>query len=163
MKTLMLILVAFALTAGAAFADSTPGPNPAQLCSAQRTAIGGQAFTALYGGGANAFGKCVSKLTRAEQENATQAEQACRDEQSSNPTAFASKYGTGKNKANAFGKCVSSKASAHATEEQQATINAAKQCKAERSANPTTFGQTYGTAKNAFGKCVSAKAKAQNP
>jgi hypothetical protein len=46
----------------------------------------------------------------------------------------------------------------------QAEVNAAKQCKDERKADPAAFEQKYGTNKNksnAFGKCVSQKAKAQ--
>ena len=40
--------------------------------------------------------------------------------------------------------------------------NAAKECKAERAADPAAFAQKYGTNKNkrnAHGKCVSQKAK----
>ena len=40
--------------------------------------------------------------------------------------------------------------------------NAAKECKAERDADPTEFAADYGTnknGKNAYGKCVSGKAK----
>ena len=45
------------------------------------------------------------------------------------------------------------------------TINAAKQCKSERAANPAAFKAKYGTNEtksNAFGKCVSEKAKAKS-
>jgi hypothetical protein len=41
--------------------------------------------------------------------------------------------------------------------------NAAKECKAERAADPAAFTKKYGTnknGKNAYGKCVSAKARA---
>lgn len=34
----------------------------AKACKAERTSMGASAFTAKYGGKANAFGKCVSKL-----------------------------------------------------------------------------------------------------
>jgi hypothetical protein len=40
--------------------------------------------------------------------------------------------------------------------------NAAKECKAERAADPAAFTKKYGTnknGKNAYGKCVSAKAR----
>jgi hypothetical protein len=40
--------------------------------------------------------------------------------------------------------------------------NAAKDCKAERAADPAAFSEKYGTnknKKNAYGKCVSSKAK----
>jgi hypothetical protein len=45
---------------------------------------------------------------------------------------------------------------------QSAEQNAAKKCKAERSANPEAFKNAYGTnanKANAFGKCVSSKVK----
>ena len=43
--------------------------------------------------------------------------------------------------------------------------NAAKECKAEREADPDAFEETYGTdrhGKNAYGKCVSSKVKAED-
>ena len=48
-----------------------------------------------------------------------------------------------------------------AQEEQTAHTNAAKECKAERQADPEEFATNYGTngnKRNAFGKCVSSKA-----
>src|SRR3712207_8914613 len=41
---------------------------------------------------------------------AKNAAQECRAERQADPSAFAEKYGTNRNKRNAFGKCVSSKA-----------------------------------------------------
>jgi hypothetical protein len=76
---------------------------------------------------------------------------------------FAQFYGTGKQGSNALGKCVSSKAKALDQQQQQATINAAKTCKAERTKlGPTEFTKNYGGHSNAFGKCVSKTAHA-NP
>ena len=85
--------------------------------------------------------------------------------------AFNLKYGTNKNKKNAFGKCVSSKASAAVESQEDATLNAAKKCKAERADvnfaaghGGKSFADFYGTnanKKNAFGKCVSKLAKEQ--
>jgi len=63
-----------------------------------------------------------------------------------------------------FSACVRKTAVEEAQEEQTAHSNAAKECKAERTANPETFATTYGTngnKRNAFGKCVSTKAKAK--
>ena len=37
----------------------------AKACKAERTSLGAAAFTARYGGKANAFGRCVSKLAAA--------------------------------------------------------------------------------------------------
>jgi hypothetical protein len=76
---------------------------------------------------------------------------------------FAEFYGAGKHGSNAFGKCVSTKAKALDQQQQQATINAAKTCKAERATlGPTQFTSNYGGHANAFGKCVSKTAHA-NP
>lgn len=58
--------------------------------------------------------------------------------------------------------CVRKTAVEEAQEEQTAHKNAAKECKAERQADPEAFAATYGTnanKRNAFGKCVSKKAK----
>jgi len=63
-----------------------------------------------------------------------------------------------------FAACVRKTAVEEAQEEQTAHSNAAKECKAERTADPATFATTYGTGpngRNAFGKCVSKKAKAK--
>jgi hypothetical protein len=70
---------------------------------------------------------------------------------------YANKHGK-----NAFGRCVSQRASATSQDQQQAHSNAAKQCKAQEAADPTTFDATWGTNanhKNAYGKCVSTTAK----
>jgi len=45
---------------------------------------------------------------------------------------------------------------------QQATKNAAKNCKDMRKNNASSFASLYGTKPNAFGKCVSATAKLQS-
>jgi hypothetical protein len=63
-----------------------------------------------------------------------------------------------------FAACVRKTAVDEAQEEQSAHTNAAKECKAERTADPVAFANTYGTngnKRNAFGKCVSKKAKAK--
>jgi hypothetical protein len=125
----------------------------------------------------NAFGKCVSRRALdEEQEGATAHENAskeCKAEaETLGPDAFATKYGTGKNKRNAHGKCVSSKAKQHeaeadAEDKEQiaARKNAAKTCAEEREdAGDEAFDAKYGTnasKSNAFGKCVSKTAKAE--
>jgi hypothetical protein len=63
-----------------------------------------------------------------------------------------------------FSACVRKTAVDEAQEGQTAHTNAAKECKAERQADPEAFATTYGTnanKRNAFGKCVSQKAKAK--
>jgi hypothetical protein len=135
----------------------------------------GKTFDQFYGtnkNGRNAFGKCVSHRTRqnqqAQQSAHNSAVQTCRSEQSSDPAAFRTKYGTNHNGRNAFGKCVSSheRSSSQKTEssEVKAEENAAKQCRSEQSSDPAAFRTKYGTnhnGHNAFGKCVSQKAQQQ--
>jgi hypothetical protein len=87
----------------------------------------------------------------------------CKSEQAADRAAFAKKYGTNKNGANAFGKCVSATSTQADHADQATTINAAKSCKTERTADPAAFATKYGTnanKANAFGKCVAAKVKA---
>jgi hypothetical protein len=142
--------------------------NPARTCRAARTAMGAGAFALLYGTNAdhsNAFGKCVSKLARAQAPALSNAAKACSAEQSDIAFAaahtgksFAQFYGTNADLSNAFGQCVSQKAKAAAQASQQATVNGAKACYAERTSNKAAFDQAYGTGRNAFGKCVSSKA-----
>jgi hypothetical protein len=142
-------------------------PSADTQCSQQRTAIGKTAFGDVYGTNAsksNAYGKCVSARAKANRQANSGAVSACRTEQAAGAAAFKAKYGTGKNGNNAYGKCVSTKAKAQSVTEQNATISAAKSCKAERAPDPAAFKAKYGTnanKANAFGKCVSAKAKAQ--
>src|SRR5215210_2620287 len=57
-----------------------------------------------------------------------------------------------------FAACVRKTVVEEAQEGQSAHSNAAKECKAERTADPVAFANTYGTGhngRNAFGKCVS--------
>jgi hypothetical protein len=164
----LLVILSLAAFAVPAFATDPPGtPSAQQQCRDQRTSIGAQAFKDLYGTNhnkSNAFGKCVSKTAKTLDQNAGEAKSSCKTEQAADPEAFKDKYGTNKNKSNAYGKCVSALAKASDQEDQDNTINAAKQCKAERKLDPAAFKDKYGTNKNkrnAFGKCVSAVAKAQ--
>jgi hypothetical protein len=166
-----------------ALAASSPTQSAAEKqCRQERTQMGVALFKATYGTNknhSNAFGKCVSHRTRqdtADQKAAhTNAAKQCKAEENDpnfaathNGKTFAQFYGTGKSGHNGYGKCVSSKAKAIAanSERQQvkAEVNAARQCRSERAADPAAFKAKYGTnhnKSNAFGKCVSAKAKAQ--
>ena len=98
-------------------------------------------------------------------EDRTNAAQECRAERGGTTEtreAFRAKFGTNANGRNAFGKCVSRKSAAEERQRKAARANAAKECDAERTADPTLFATTYGTnknGKNAYGKCVSQKAK----
>jgi len=164
MRKLLAAAALFALAVPAAFAVPPGGPSPSQLCKEQLLGMGPANFQSLYsptGNGKNAFGKCVSRKSQVAVTNAENAAKACKEERDLNPVAFMDKYGplNHPNKKNAFGKCVSSKAKDTAEAQQEATLSAAKKCKAERTSNPAAFGATYGAKKNAFGKCVSKNAK----
>jgi hypothetical protein len=146
-------------------AEVSNTPNPAQTCLALRTQLGPAAFRLLYGTTANhrnAFGKCVSQAAAAQSANQLSAAAACLTEQSDASFAashggktFAQFYGTNGNRSNAFGMCVSTKAKASASARFQATVSAAKTCKAEYDANTSAFQTKYGT----FGACVAQKTK----
>jgi hypothetical protein len=109
--------------------QSAAQTNAAKQCRAEQSAPSfaashnGDTFDQFYGTGAkdkNAFGKCVStkaKALSAQAESSqvsaeNNAAKLCRSEQSSDPAAFETKYGTNHNKSKAFGKCVSQKARA---------------------------------------------------
>ena len=86
------------------------------------------------------------------------AKQACKQERGKSGAtrdAFKAKY-------HGFGRCVRGTAQ-DAVKTRAAHMNAAKECKAERMADPAAFAASYGTnanARNAFGKCVSSKTDA---
>ena len=146
--------------------------NAAKYCKALRAAAGDANFKAMFGGGKNAYGKCVSKAARLDQKQESQAKtnasKQCKAEEAADPAAFKTKYGTGKDGKNAHGKCVSQKAKenkAAADKAENEKVNAAETCRAERKQDPAAFAGKYGTNennKNAFGKCVSKTAKANN-
>jgi hypothetical protein len=184
MKRVIGIGVALALLVAPLGAVAKPTKtdrtNAAKECRAERGATSAtkEAFRLKYGtnkNGKNAFGKCVSRRAKSEEnqrENAlTNAAKACKAERDQDAAAFKEKYGTNKNKSNAYGKCVSQKAkelkaAADAADKKKAEArkNAAKECATERKADPAAFKQKYGTnrnKKNAFGKCVSQLAKAK--
>lgn len=154
----------------AAVADkptSDTTPSASSQCKSLRTSMGAKAFGEAYGTNANranAFGKCVSKLNKAQDAAEPKAKSDCKAEQDADEAAFKAKFGTNKKGANAFGKCVSGKEKKAADKAKAAELNAAKQCKAERSQDEKAFTAKFATnakKSNAFGKCVSAKAKAK--
>ena len=167
------ILAAVAVTASAALAaGGGQGKSPAQFCKNELATLGAANFKSLYapgGSGANAMGKCVSKHARAAAANRTNAAKVCKAEMAMTEAefsaahsgkSFAEFYGKNKNDRNAYGKCVSSKAKTANAQQEAATMNAAKACKAERAANRTAFVAKYGgKAASAFGKCVSSKSR----
>jgi hypothetical protein len=174
-------LALLAPATAAAKPTKTDKTNAAKECKAERgtTAATREAFRVKYGtnkNGKNAFGKCVSRRSKADEAQreaaAANAAKQCKVERTADPAAFAVKYGTNKNGKNAYGKCVSSKAKENkqkADEADAAKIkarkNAAKECAAERkSTGRDAFAAKYGNnanKRNAFGKCVSKGSKPQ--
>jgi hypothetical protein len=179
-KLLIVSLLAALIVPAASLGDPNGGDreNAARACRAIRALLGPEIFRQTYGTvqrkRRNAFGRCVSHWTRAEQQNRVSARAACSAEQADenfpathDGKTFAEYYGTGPKHRNAFGKCVSSKARAASDEQHRDTVNAARECKAERARiGVGPFRVKYGRNArdgNAFGKCVSQLAKAKTP
>jgi hypothetical protein len=181
MKTKILIAASLAalVVPAASFGSGPTGQdreNGARACRALRASMGLDIFRQTYGtvqsNRKNAFGRCVSMWAHAAHQSRISARAACSAEQANpnfaanhNGMSFDEFYGTGPNHKNAFGKCVSSKAKASLEQQQSATKNAARSCKAERSSmEGPAFRAKYGknaNDRNAFGKCVSQLAKSQ--
>jgi hypothetical protein len=171
---LVAVAVAAIMPVAASAEDGTDKENGARACQALKTRLGEDTFKATYGTNAdksNAFGKCVSKWTHTERKNRQEAATACAAEQADPNFAathggktFDQFYGVGKRGAAAMQSCVKAKRKAASTADRQETLNAAKQCKAERKPDEAAFKAKYGTnadKSNAFGKCVAKLAQAQ--
>jgi hypothetical protein len=169
---ILAVLAALAIPAAALAEDTAPAaaptPSANETCKLQLGQLGLATFRLTHGtlpNRANAFGKCVSKLTSAVADAARNAAKECKAEQGDATFAtthdgktFAQVYGGDEKARNAFGKCVSSKARADLAEQVDAVANAAKACKTERAGDAAAFRGKYGTGPNkanAFGKCVS--------
>lgn len=135
--------------------------NPARTCRALRTQLTSSVFDQTYGKNAhdrNAFGKCVSATARAQANNEVSASNTCKTDQSDPNFAathggktFEQTYGTNADRSNAFGMCVSSTAKAASTAQANATVNAARACKAQKKSDATAFKAKYKT----FARCVA--------
>lgn len=179
-KKLILICVAlFALAlipaslAGADKPDKPPKPAKpesakniaAQQCAALKQADKA-AFRSLYGP-RRSMRNCIKAETGEATSTLKNAAKECKAAQAADPVLFEETYGDDDpytTTPNAYGKCVSSKAGAKHDDEVAEFKNAAKECKAERAADPEGFKATYGSVKsggrNALGKCVSANVRA---
>ena len=165
MKRAWIVCVALAALAvpavSSAAVSQTDYKNAAKFCKALRADMGVTIFRQTFGTNkkkSNAYGKCVSKHARTMDEVHSDAVKQCKTEREADPAAFTAKYGSNPNGKNALGKCVSQAQDELSADLQTATDNAAKQCKAERKADPSAFAAKYGTnenKRNAFGKCVS--------
>jgi hypothetical protein len=172
----MIIASFLALALPAALAASPgdkPGgtqaaATPSEECKQQRNTIGMSAFRDLYapnGSPKVAMDNCLKARASIATVAAKNAAKACQAERAAGEAAFNAKYGKNENDKNAFGKCVSAQAKQSVEAQQQATLNAAKKCKAERAQNAQAFANKYGTnanKRNAFGKCVSKLASEQD-
>jgi hypothetical protein len=171
MKRLLTLAALLCIGAPTALAVP-PDASVSAACKAQRNTMGMATFRLLYapsGKPKAAMDACVAQqaqLVSTETKNAAKACRAERGTTTASRTAFEDRYGDNRNKKNAFGKCVSEQAAAEVAEQQEAIVNAAKACKAERgttTASRAAFAAQYGknaNKKNAFGKCVAEKAKA---
>ena len=168
MRKYLLALGVVALAVPAAALADDPGQSeqsPAQMCKAERTAMGTDNFKHAYGTNrnkSNAFGKCVSKKVKEAHANRVGAAKQCKAEQddsnfaaSHDAKTFEQVYGTNKKGSNAFGKCVSQNTKAANEEHHAEILQAAQTCKSMRRNDPAGFASTFGAKKNAFGKCVS--------
>jgi hypothetical protein len=169
----LLIIVAAVLLAIPALAAAGPYTLPptnaaSHACKAERAAVGVATFNLTYGTNKNrrnALGKCISKHTKTERANQSNAAKDCKAEQADanfaaahGDKSFDQFYATNKKGTNGYGKCVSGKAKAASNADVKADVNAAKQCKKDRK-DAAAFAAKWGTKRNAFGKCVSATAK----
>ena len=172
MRKYLLALGIVALAVPATALADDPGQSeksPAEMCTAERTAMGPDGFKSAYGTNdskSNAFGKCVSRKAKETQENHASAAKQCKAEEddlnfaaSHDGKTFRQFYGTNKTGANAFGKCVSKRSQAVAEEHHEEILSAAKTCKSMRKSDAAGFARTFGTKKNAYGKCVSKHAR----
>lgn len=171
----VVVVAAMGVAPGVALAANSSARSAAEKqCRTEQSQMAA-AFKATYGTNrnkSNAFGKCVSHRTSQDTSDQSSAQsnaaKQCKTEQSSDPAAFKSKYGSGKNGSNAYGKCVSQTAGAMSQKDESTQVSdedsAAKQCRSEQSQDGGAFKAKYGTNRNksnAFGKCVSEKARAQ--
>jgi len=170
-KLIICAAAAFVLAPLAALATTSPRQAASKDCSALRAKIGSAAFTQAFGG-SNAFGVCVSRLTRFEQADLSSANTLCRAEQadpnfaaSHGGKTFAEFYGSGAKHKNAFGNCVTLKARSSSASGRSG-MNPARACAALRARMTVgLFKQSFGTNanhSNAVGKCVSIVARSQS-
>jgi hypothetical protein len=149
-------LLAVSIAGAGATGDQDRGRSlAAKQCAAEKKADKA-AFRALYG--KHAMRNCIKGTTDEIEDDLKNAAKECKAEREADPDAFRETYGANPSGRNAFGKCVSSKVRAEMREDVAEFKNAAKECKAEREADPDAFRETYGAnpnGRNALGKCVS--------
>jgi hypothetical protein len=161
-KLILLVGVAFALTATAAFAGTSQSSAEKTCRALQSDASfaanhGGKTFEQFYGSnknGENAFGECVSDQQQASSATSSSQSTSSQEEQNESSVAEAAEQSASTSTPNP-----------ESTEPHHPKPSFAASCRAQRKADPAGFEATYGTNKskeNALGKCVSALAKAQS-
>ena len=151
--TIAAALVLVVLPAGASAKQSTERSKAAQDCRAERSAAGAENFRTLY----ERFGQCVTQTVR---ENRAERKQARRE--------AVADCSADDLEGRELKQCVRSERRqniAEAKAEDQAELNAARDCRAERDdIGDEAFAEQYGTNhnnRNAFGKCVSGRVSQQ--
>jgi hypothetical protein len=91
-----------------------------------------------------------AKVSKADRQEAKKECRALRGDDAATREAFKAKW-------HSFGHCVKAKAGEAKAERKKAKRNAAKECKAERTADAAAFAAKYRN----LGKCVSERAKAK--
>jgi len=168
MKPTLLVTIAIAvLLPATALGAGQSDTSPSAVCRSQRAQLGVATFNATYGTPArheNAFGRCVAKQVQTQAEIRHDALKQCQAERddatfalSHGGNTFDQFYGGGKN--NALRNCAAAKSEPAILAASQSTVNAAQQCRAQRTAmGARDFSLLYGTGgkrANAFGKCVA--------
>ena len=168
MKRAWIALVALALLALPATAMAHHGPKPevknaAKYCKSLRTQMGVADFRDAYGGGNNAFGKCVSQRVHELRQARKAALRACIQELGVNKHSLRHEGGGGSKKAKrqALRRCVAQKSSHETAGAKQDFLAAVRTCLAEHDANPADFETNYGdddsNVRETFGSCVHEK------
>jgi hypothetical protein len=120
-QTVVVRQVKHVVTLGEGEGGGQTKPNPARQCRALQSSMTAEAFRAMWMGvnasGANAFGKCVSTMAKAERQrqgNSVALQRAinadvktCRADQRRDPAAFRARWGS---KGAGLGKCVLARA-----------------------------------------------------
>jgi hypothetical protein len=139
--------------------------NAAKYCKSLYVQMGPDTFRQTYGGGHNAFGKCVSSRVHALLAARRAALASCKQELNAGQAKLRHEGGTSPQTGNGNGdhgalkKCVKDKTQNLTGDDRQAVVVAIKACLAERAQDPAAFAVKYdpsGDGHEALGHCVRA-------
>ena len=155
-----------ALPAAAGARDHKGGDvvrNAARYCKSLYVQMGPDAFCQAYGGGRDAFGKCVSSRVHTLLAARKLALATCKQELGVGQTKLRHEGGTSPGNGNgehgALKKCVKDKIQNLTGDDKHTVVEAVKTCLAERAQDPAAFAQKYdstGDGHEALGHCVRA-------